>query len=455
MSIIENISNTARNMFKIPELRRRIFITIGLLVVYRIGFHVPVPGIDPNRVAEVFGGDSSPLGSIVGTFSLLSGGSLMQCTLFALGIMPYISAQIIFQLLTKVVPKLEALSKEGESGRRKINQYSRYTTVAICIVQGLFVVSLLRGMNIIDASDIWFDIVAVLGLTAGCFFLMWLGEMITEHGIGNGISMIIMGGIIANIPSAIVYMFQLAETDYTMFIKMIVLAVMFLFIVAGIVMITLGQRQIPIQQAKHTRGRRVYGGQRQYLPLKVDQPGVIPIIFASALLTFPSMILGAIVPNVKEDGSFGFHLLNSLSMDFARGHFLYVFCYVVLVFFFCFFWTKLMFNPVELAKNLRERGNFIPGVRPGKRTVEYIDNVVNRITLAGAAFLSLVAVIPMVLALVLDVQQLVTSFLGGTGLLIVVGVALDLVQKVEAHLVMRHYDGFFGHGGPSFKGRKG
>ena len=455
MGLLGNIGDTTRNIFKIPELRRRVLVTIALLVVYRIGFHVPVPGINPHNVEEFFKGLGGGLKDILGTFAMLSGGSLANCTLFALGIMPYISAEIIFQLLTKVVPSLEELSKEGESGRRRIRQYSRYTTAVICVVQSIFVVNLLVQWKIVPPQDagFGFTVVAVITLTAGTFFLMWLGEMITEHGIGNGVSLIIMAGIVASLPQAILTMVEHARVDNTYMFAIIFVLVAFLGITAAIVMITLGQRQIPIQHAKFARGRRVYGGQRSDLALKVDQPGVIPIIFASALLTFPAMITQALVQNMDRTQGFGL-FLKVVNDQLNRGGFIYIALYTVLTFFFCFFWTKLMFNPIELARNMKEYGSFIPGIRPGRRTVEYIDYVVNRITLVGATFLTIVAILPMIISLAFGIEQLVTGFLGGTGLLIVVGVALDLVHKVEGHLRMRHYDGFLGHGGGKMKSRR-
>lgn len=455
MSLVTNIIETTKNMFKIPELKRRILVTIALLVVYRIGWHIPVPGINPAAVRTALGG-GGPLSDILGTFAMLSGGSLLQCTLFALGIMPYISAEIIFQLLTKVIPSLEELSKEGEAGRRKIRQYSRYTTVVICVVQAFFVVTLLVQWGIVprDEAGFGFTLTAILALTAGTFFLMWLGEMITEHGIGNGVSLIIMAGILASLPSAIAQLVTNAQADPSQMIPIILLALGFFAIVAVVVLITLGQRRIPIQHARHVAGRRVYGGQRSDLALKVDQPGVIPIIFASALLTFPAMLVAALKNTSIDNGGFFDDLVLMINDELARGGFIYILLYIILTFFFCFFWTKLMFNPVELAKNMKEYGSFIPGIRPGRKTVEYIDYVVNRITLAGATFLSIIAVVPLIVSALFNIPMLISGFLGGTGLLIVVGVALDLVHKVEGHLKMRHYDGFLGHGGQRMRGRR-
>ncbi len=455
-----SISETAKNVFKIPELRRRVLFTIGLLMIYRIGFHIPVPGIDPAEISK-FMQNLGALGDILGTFAMLSGGSILQVTMFALGVMPYISAEIIFQLLVKVIPSLEELSKEGEQGRRKIKQYSRYTTVVICVIQAFFVVSLIQNRipDAVTSSGMTFTLTAIITLTAGTFMLMWLGEMITEHGIGNGMSLIIMGGILANMPKALVLMVQQAQSNYKESLNIIVVLILFAFVVITIVTITLGQRRIPIQHAKFQRGRRLYGGQRDFMPLKVDQPGVIPIIFASALLTIPQMIFTAlenwVTPSAGETAGFWYNFINIINNEFQRGGFGYIMLYVLMVLFFSFFWTKLMFNPVEMAKNMKEHGSFIPGIRPGKKTIEYLDKVVNRVTLAGGVFLAAIAILPMITSQLMGVNWSITRFIGGTGLLIVVGVALDLVQKVESHLVMRHYDGFFGHGGPSMKGRKG
>ena len=442
---------TLLNVFKIPELRNKVLFTLGLLAIYRIGFYVPVPGVDQVKMAAQTTGGGG-LGQLAEYFQIFTGGNLQQSCIFGLGIMPYISASIIFQLLVTVVPALEKLQREGESGRKKINEYTRYATVGLCLIQAMIWIRYLYGNGLVypsfRGSSLYF-IMSLLALTTGTIFLMWLGEQIDEYGIGNGISLIIMAGIVARMPNAIIMVVQNASLKVgsagsgTMDpSKILFLIVAFVAVVAGSILITQGQRRIPIQQAKQTRGRRVYGGQRQYLPLRVNHGGVMPIIFASSLLIFPGMIFEWLL-----------QLTNWSVWAFLRtalypGEYLYVVAYIAMVYFFAYFWTTVQFQPKEMANNLRDYGSFIPGVRPGKRTADYLEKVMGRITYVGAAFLALIAIIPTIVAAWLNIPFTVSAFLGGTGLLIVVSVALDLVQRIEANLIMRNYQGFLGGEGP-------
>jgi preprotein translocase subunit SecY len=370
--------------------------------------------------------------------------------------MPYISASIIFQLLGSVYPPLEALQKEGEAGRKKINEYTRYATVIICLIQSYLYLNAfvipqgLVAANYLDPIDgtlgLGWKVVAVLTMTAGTVFLMWVGEQIDEYGIGNGISLLIMAGILAGMPAAGMELIQnssmeLAGGSGELGIEqLLLLALMFVAVVVGVVYITLGQRRIPMQSAKHVRGRRVMGGTRQYLPLKVNQAGVMPIIFASSLLMLPALLFGQI-GRLFDYNSFWGRLFTSLGDAFSRNSFLYAVCYIALIYFFCFFWTAITFNPKDVSENLKNYGSFIPGYRPGKRTADYLEKVMFRITYVGAGFLALVAILPMMISNSLGVSFLVASFYGGTGLLIAVSVAFDLVQKIDSHLVMRNYTG--------------
>ncbi len=434
------ILRVLQDIFGIPELRRRVLLTLILLGVYRVGFHVFLPGVDAKAVLDA--GDSSTGGGVmdlVRQASLLTGGSLSQASIFSLGIMPYISASIIFSLLVKVFPKLEALQKEGEQGRRVINRYTRYATVFLCLVQGMFVVYMLKGSaggQVFSPGGLWLGILQITVLTAGTMFLVWLGEKITEVGIGNGISLIIMAGIISRMPGALLDMLNGAisagpDEKPFMFLKLFVLMGLFITIVAAVVYITKGQRRIPVQSARTVKGRKSLGGQRSYMPIRVNSAGVLPIIFAQSLIIIPSIVLQAF-------GTVGVTLADWLS----TGSFAYYVLYTLMIGFFTFFWTSLMFNPVELADNMKEYGSFVPGIRPGRRTAEYLQSIISRITLAGACFLAIIALIPQIVANAFQVNFFVSGFLGGTGILIVVGVALDLVDKIEAQLLMRHYEGF-------------
>jgi preprotein translocase subunit SecY len=422
------------NLFRIAELRTRILITLGMLVVYRIGWNIPLPGIDPQKIQRLMDQTSGEAG-LIDFLNVISGGGIQRASLFSLGIMPYISASIIFSLLVKVIPALEKVSKEGSAGQRKISQWTRWATVPICIVQAIFAVRPYGAPNpALDGQAITFDAApgfgfylgSVLALTAGTIFLMWIGEQITEHGVGNGISLLIMAGIVARLPQALMGANLSAGQG-------VLLTGLFVAVVLGVVFITKGQRKIPVQYAKLTRGRRVYGGQRHYMPIRVNMAGVMPVIFASALLAFPPLI-------------FQWLGMERTASALGYGKYLWAMFYVLLTFFFSFFWVALMFNPVEMSKNMKEYGSFVPGIRPGRPTAEYLEKIMNRITLAGATFLALIAVFPAVIASVpdLNLPPLLTTYLGGTTILIVVSVALDLVDKLNSYLVMRNYEGFLG-----------
>jgi len=426
------------NVFRIRELRRSILITLGILTVYRLGMWLPVPGLDTAYITQYAESLKGPLGDVLNLVSLLSGARWLMLTVFSLGIMPYISATIIFQLLLTVWPKLEKLHKEGESGRRKIRQYERLATVGICVLQAYILVTLFLSRTSYPAT-VGFVLSAVVTMTAGGVFLMWLGDQITAFGLGNGISLIIMAGIVARMPTYVDGVYQAWKAGRLDPITIGLLGVGFAGVVFGIILVTQGQRRIPMQQAKHVRGRRVYGGQRQYLPISVNAPGVIPIVFASSLLMlFGQMLVGlgrlwAPLGDVGRSLAFGGQLPGLLA-------------YAALIYFFCFFWTKVQFRPDEIADNLREYGSFVPGYRPGRRTAEYLEGVIDHITLVGATFLVLVALTPQLLGRLLELGA-AAAFFGGTGLLIVVGVSLDLIQRMEMQLVTRHYRGFLGAAG--------
>jgi preprotein translocase subunit SecY len=461
------------NLFKVPELRKKALFTLMILAIYRLGATIPVPGIDNIAFAAAFQEQvtDSWVYGFLGVYNALSAGGLFDFTVFSLGIMPYISAEIIFQLLTKVVPKLEEIQKEGQSGQRKIRMYARFATLPICIVQSFFTIQLLQSQADMSAAVVWnqttFTVIAMVTMTAGAFMLIWLGNLITERGIGNGVSLLIMAGIIADIPNTIIgfmqpMLDQAAEPARSLdaFISLVTLIIMFIAITFGIVLITLGRREIVIQHAKHVRGAKVVGGQRQTFPLRVDQAGVIPIIFASALLVLPTILFGSIQNAVGASGFWGAATAD-LNSAFSGYGFVWTMTYCAMIFFFTYFWVQLQFNPIELAKNFKEWGAFVPGVRPGKDTVTYLSQILRRMTLAGATFLCMVAVIPSMLPDVmifvfgesesLNANRQFFQIMGGTGLLIVVHVALDLVQKVEVALVQRSYDAYTGMSGQSRK----
>ncbi|QDT06580.1 Protein translocase subunit SecY [Rubripirellula lacrimiformis] len=453
-----------RIIFSIPELRKKVMLTIGLLAIYRIGFHIPLPMIATN-IGDA-GGTASEFFEKI---TLFAASDLREATIFGLGIMPYISASIIFQLLGSVYKPLEELKKEGEAGRKKLNEYTRYLTVLICVVQSYMYLKfmLMSGgpsgngdinpnFMAADGSLFWgWQFVAVLVMTCGTVFLMWLGEQIDEHGIGNGISLLIMAGILAQMPKALYELVRNMKTELTGLSRgqigietLVLLVVLFVGVVFGVVFITLGQRKIPTQSAKFTRGRRVYGGTRQHLPLRINQAGVMPIIFASSLLIIPGMLMGGLASFVGSESAL-FKPLNLIGLTLNdQGSFVFNLFYVVLIFFFCYFWTAITFNPKEMSDNLRDSGTFIPGYRPGKRTTDYLEKVMVRITYVGAAFLSIVAIVPTIVYGSLGVPYSIAGFYGGTGLLIAVSVAFDLVQKIDSHLVMRNYRGLLeGAGG--------
>lgn len=429
------------NIFKIPELKRRIFFTLGLLAIFRVGAHIPTPGIDGIALGEFF---RQAAGTLLGFFDMFAGGALERMAIFALGIMPYISASIIIQLLTVVIPHLERLSKEGEAGRRTIIRYTRYGTVGLAAFQsfgisiGLEQMTSPGGAAIVPVPGWGFRFMTVLTMTAGTAFIMWLGEQITERGIGNGISLIIFAGIVARMPTATGQTFTLLRTgEISAFIMLFVLVLM-VAAVAFIIFMERGQRKIPVQYAKRVVGRKMYGGQSTHLPLKVNTSGVIPPIFASSILMFPATIAGFIRNPIME----------AIANTFAPGRALYTVLYVGLIIFFCYFYTAIQFNPIDVADNLKKYGGYIPGIRPGRKTSEYIDRVLSRITFGGAIYLSAVCVLPEILYRIFNVP----FYFGGTGLLIVIGVALDTVTQVETHLVTRHYEGFMKKG--RIKGRR-
>jgi len=424
-----------QNITRIPELKRRISMTLMLLAVYRIGAHVPTPGINSEALAAFF---RAAQGTLLGLFDMFSGGALRQLSVFALGIMPYISASIILQLLTVVIPHLERLSKEGEAGRRKITQYTRYGTVVLSIIQGFGIAFGLESMTapggemVVLQAGWGFRLITVITLTAGTAFIMWLGEQITEHGIGNGISLIIFAGIVAGIPNAFVSTMRLLQAGEMSIFIVLLLLIMMVVVVAVIIFMERGQRRIPVQYAKRVVGRRVYGGQNTHIPLKINTSGVIPPIFASSIIMFPATVANFInVPWVQTAAGY-----------MTPGHWLYSVLYVGFIIFFCFFYTAIVFNPVDVADNMKKYGGFIPGIRPGRPTAEYIDKVLSRITLGGAIYVSAVCVLPTFL-----IQKFsVPFYFGGTALLIVIGVAMDTLGQIEAHMLSRHYDGFLKKG---------
>jgi preprotein translocase subunit SecY len=419
-----------RSMFKIPELKRRILFTTVILIIYRLGGHIPSPGVNREALAHIF---EQQAGTLVGLYDMFSGGNLRNATIFALGIMPYISASIIFQLLQAVVPYFEKLAKEGEEGRKKITQYTRYATVALAAIQAFGVSFAVEGMGVVTTPGMGFKLMTVLTLTTGTVFVMWLGEQITERGIGNGISLIIFIGIIARYPRDVLNTFQALRTGQMHWMLMLVIFVFMMLVIGGIIAITQGQRRIPVQYAKKIVGRRVYGGANTHIPLRVNTAGVIPIIFAQSIIMFPATIGGFF-----SDNAFVLALTNW----FRPPHPVYVIVYSALIILFAYFYTAVILNPVDLADNMKKQSGFIPGVRPGKRTAEYIDRVLTRVTLPGAVFLAAIAILPDLMISFFNVP----FYFGGTGLLIVVGVALDTLQQIESHLVMRHYDGFMKKG---------
>ena len=447
-----------RVVFTIPELRQKVLMTLMFLAIYRVGYHIPLPVIN-QEVVQQSGRTTGGFGDFVDRVAVFSASNLRQATIFGLGIMPYISASIIFQLLGSVWKPLEELRKEGETGRKKINEYTRYLTVVLCVVQSWFYVKLYLmahaggDQSLVDPAffnakgtlGLGWQLTATLIMTCGTIFLMWLGEQIDEFGIGNGISLLIMAGILAQMPGAFEDLLKNAELQLVGLRAgkigvetVIILVVLFVAVVAGVVFITQGQRRIPTQSAKHVRGRRVYGGNRQYLPLRVNQAGVMPIIFASSLLMLPAMLFSYVAGYAGKHAGW----LSDIAHMFDRGtSFVYSVLYIAFIYFFCYFWTAITFNPKEMSENLKDYGTFIPGYRPGRRTADYLEKVMVRITYVGAGFLSVVAIVPTIVSNSLGVSFTIASFYGGTSLLIAVSVAFYLVQKIDSHLVMRNYRG--------------
>ncbi|MDZ4753197.1 MAG: preprotein translocase subunit SecY [Phycisphaerae bacterium] len=461
------------NIFRIADLRSRVLFTLGMLAIYRIGFWIPLPGVSQRELVEQAKAatkDGSGWGRILDFASIFSGGSLGQSTLFGLGIMPYITASIIFQLLQSVVPTLQELKKEGASGQQKIMEWTRYATVALCVVQGFMWLTFLRQTGLVEPAfqtgiyEAIFYVAGIAGMTAGSLFLMWLGEQIDKYGIGNGVSLILTAGILHRMPDAIKWVIQnfspsqtAGETGQLGIGGLLMLIVFFVFVIAGAILITVAQRRIPIQQAKHTRGRKVFGGQKHYLPLRLNHAGVMPIIFASSLMIFPSAFFGFLQTRALAGGgdeTWWTTTTTFLAVNFQFGAFPYVLCEIILIYFFSYFWTTVQFSPDEMSKQLKDHGSFIPGLRPGPRTAEYLETVMDRVTFVGAGFLAVIAVIPTLVTSYLGIPFQVSQFLGGTGLLIVVSVSLDLVQRIEANLLMRNYSGFLSTGGNDTKAPK-
>ena len=436
------------NIGRVPELKRRLLWSLGLLAVYRIGIAVPTPGVDGTALRTFF---EAQQGTIFGLFNLFSGGALEGFSVFALGIMPYISSSIIFQLLAVVVPALEKLQKEGEQGRRKITQYTRYGTIGLSIIQGIGIAVWLEGMEVQAGTSIviekgWdFRLMTVITLTAGTAFLMWLGEQITERGIGNGISLLIFAGIVAAIPSALGSLFQIVtETRDISPIMLVFMALVMAGVVYGIVFFERSQRRVPIQYAKRVVGRKMMGGQSTHLPLKLNVSGVIPPIFASSLLMFPLTIVNFLPPEWQE-----IPWVSRFIASLTGQGFWYNALYVVMIVFFCYFYAAIQFDPTKVADDLRKYGGYIPGIRPGKNTADYLNRILGRLTAVGAIYLSAVCVLPSAMS----AQMNVPFYFGGTGLLIVVGVAMDTVAQMETHLITRNYDGFIGGGSSGGSGR--
>ncbi len=436
------IQSGYQNIFKLPDLKRKLLITLAFLFVYRVGVHVPTPGIDTAALASFF---DSARGTLFAMFNMFSGGAMERLSVFALGIMPYISASIILQLMTVVVPHLEQLSKEGEHGRKKITQYTRYGTVVLSIIQGFGISVGLEAMTSPAGSPIvidpgWaFRIITVITLTSGTAFIMWLGEQITERGIGNGISLIIFAGIVARMPTAIGNSLRLLSTGEMGLFAVIILIVLMVVVIACIIFMEQSQRRIPVQYAKRVVGRKMYGGQTSHLPLKINTAGVIPPIFASSIIMFPATLANFI----------DLPIMQTIASSMSPGTIIYNLIYVGFIIFFCFFYTAVTFNPDDVADRMKKNGGYIPGIRPGKRTAEYIDKVLTRITLGGALYVSAVCVLPTMLMTKFNVP----FYFGGTALLIVVGVAIDTISQIETHMISRNYEGFLGKSG-AMKGRR-
>ncbi len=449
--------DSLRNVFAISDLRTRVLFTLSILAVYRLGSVIPTPGVNTDALAILA---EQAAGTMFGLYNMFSGGNLAQVTIFALGIMPYISASIILQLLTVVWPYLERLSKEGELGRRKITQYTRYGTLLLCVVQAFAIAFWLEsqtniagGLPLVYEPGWGFRLLVVLTLTTGTCFIMWLGEQVTERGIGNGMSLIIFAGIVVNLPAAVLNTLDQLRTGQMGLFRLLILSILMILVIGAVVFIERGQRRVTVQYAKRVVGRRMYGGTSTHIPLKVNTGGVIPVIFASSLLAFPATITSAMPDTAWAQG---------ITENLANGMPLYYLLYMGGIIFFAYFYTAIIFNPDDVAENMRKYGGFVPGIRPGKRTAEYIDTILTRITLVGAVYLAIVAILPDLMIVGFRVAAIpfigdsldavtprwitdglnVTFYFGGTSLLIIVGVSMDTVQQVESQLIMRHYDGF-------------
>jgi|APLak6261669087_1056070.scaffolds.fasta_scaffold00409_5 preprotein translocase subunit SecY len=446
------------NSLKIPELRSRILYTLSLLFVARVGAHIPLPGIDPKPLQHFFADQTAAgSGALVGLYNMFTGGALVKGAVCALGIMPYISASIIFQLMTAVVPALSRLQQEGDVGRQKLTQYTRYATVLICLIQGVLLILALENParlfsgydintygQIVVVSKFWFMVQSTIFMTAGTMLLMWLGEQITQRGIGNGVSLLITVGILADIPGAAMSTYQLFFAPVGVAklgaIEGVMMLALFIAVTMGIIAVTQGQRKIPVQYAKRVVGQKVYGGQSSFLPLKVNYSGVMPVIFASAILMFPQQIMS------QAGAAFNIKFLVEFASDLLRGHPIYYIGMSLLILFFSYFWVSVMFKPIQIADDLKKYGGYIPGVRPGEPTAGFLDFIMTRLTLAGAIFLTVIAIIPDVLLFELQVPPRIAYFFGGTGMLITVGVILDTMRQIETFLLQRHYDGFLKKG---------
>lgn len=442
-----------RDIFRIADLKKKVLFTLGLIAVYRIGSFIPTPGVDGHELSRFFTSVAGGQGTLFGIMNMFSGGAMQKCTIFALGIMPYISASIILQLLTVVIPYLERLAREGDMGRRKMSQYTRYGTVFLSAIQSFFIAMWLENgasfqdFQVVAHPGLLFKLNVVITLTAGTAFIMWLGEKITEKGIGNGISLIITAGIVSRAPFAIMQMFTLlspfdpARRQIEPVLALVMLAIL-VAVIVGVIMITQGQRKIPVQYAKRMVGRKMYGGQSTYLPLRVNQAGVIPIIFASSILMFPAT-MGGLMPD-------SFFQRAAQALQYGKP--LYLALEVLFIVFFTFFYTAITFNPIEISEMMKRNGGFIPGVRPGRPTAEFLDKIMIRVTSAGAIFLAFIAIMPGIVYSYVKLPFDVASFFGGTGLLIIVGVVLDTMRQIESQLIMRNYEGFMKKG--KLKGRR-
>lgn len=438
-----------KNAWRIPELKQRIIFTLVMLAIYRLGAHVPTPGIDGNALSKML---QDMQGGLLGFYDMFTGGAFNNATVFALGIMPYISASIIIQLLVSVVPALEKLQKEGAEGQKKITEYTRYLTIGLCIIQSVGVAVWLKNANsaenpILVTTGIWFYFTCIVTFTTGTAFIMWQGEQISEHGVGNGMSLIIFTSIVAQMPNALWTMLQLFRAGDLDIFKIGLLVALMVAVIAGVILVTTGQRRVPVQYPRQVKGRKMTAGGRNYLPLRVNQAGVIPIIFAASIMMLPGMVGGALKSPTVDP------IFNFFSVYFGYGSLGYSVIYGAMIIFFCFFYTAITFNPIEMADNMKKYGGVVLGVRPGKATAEYLNRVMTRITLVGSIFLAGVALIPHVVQSMMNLNSWqIAHFFGGTSLLILVGVALDTVRQIETHLTMRNYDGFMK--GRRMKGRR-